>query len=72
MAVDKEDIERLKEIFVTRKECDEITEDFRGKLANDSTRLAVIEHQLKGITWLLTAVGGGIIAMLIKLFFGGA
>ena len=70
MAVNKEDIERLKEIFVTRKECDEITEDFRGKLANDSTRLAVIEHQLKTITWLLTAVGGGVITMIIKMFWG--
>lgn len=70
--IDRADIERLEEIFVTRKECDTITDDFRGKLANDSTRLAVIEHQLKTITWLLTAVGGGVITMLIKMFFGGA
>lgn len=70
MALEREDIERLKEIFVTRQECDSITDDFRSKLANDSTRLAVIEHQLKNITWILTAVGGGIITMLIKMFWG--
>lgn len=68
--MDKEDIERLKEIFITRQECDNITDDIKGKLSNDSTRLAVIEHQLKNITWILTAVGGGIITMLIKMFWG--
>ena len=64
------DIERLKEIFVTRRECDNTTEEINRKLANDSTRLAVIEHQLKTITWLLTAIGGGVITTLIKLFLG--
>lgn len=71
MALEREDIDRLREIFVTRQECDNITDDFRSKLANDSTRLAVIEHQLKTITWILTAVGGGVITMLTKMFFGG-
>lgn len=69
--IDRNDIDRLKEIFVTRQECDNITDDLQKKLANDSTRLAVIEHQLKTITWLLTAVGGGVITMMIKMFFGG-
>lgn len=69
--IDREDIDRLKDIFVTRLECDDITDELNKKLANDSTRLAVIEHQLKTITWLLTAVGGGIITMLLKMFFGG-
>lgn len=69
--IDRNDIDRLKEIFVTRQECDTITDDLQKKLANDSTRLAVIEQQLKTITWILTAVGGGIITMILKLFFGG-
>lgn len=68
--IDREDIDRLKDIFVTRQECDDITDDLRGKLANDSTRLAVIEHQLKTITWLLYAIGGGVITVIIKLIFG--
>ena len=71
MAVDKEDIERLKELFVTRQECDQITGELGNKLANDNTRLAVIEHQLKTITGILAAVGGGVLTMLIKMFFGG-
>ena len=69
--IDELDINRLKEIFVTRKECGEVTESLKSKLSNDSVRRAVIESKLGTITWLLTAVGGGIIATLVKLFFGG-
>lgn len=69
--IEQSDINRLKEIFVTRKECDEVTENLKSKLSNDSVRLAVIESKLGTITWLLTAVGGGVIATLVKLFFGG-
>ena len=69
--IEQSDIDRLKEIFVTRKECDEVTANLKSKLSNDSVRLAVIESKLGTITWLLTAVGGGVIATLVKLFFGG-
>ena len=65
------DKKRLKEILVTRKQCDEVTEGLKSKLSNDSVRLAVIESKLGTITWLLTAVGGGVIATLINLSFGG-
>lgn len=71
MAIDDHDIERLKEIFVPRQECQTINEEIKKKLANDLVRLAVIENQLKIITWLLYAVTGGIITMLVKLLFGG-
>lgn len=71
MALDKDDIDRLKEIFVTRQECDTTMDDVNRKLANDSTRLAVIETKLGQIMWILTAIGGGIITMLVKMFFGG-
>ena len=68
--IDKDDIERLKEIFVTRQECDKDMELVNSKLGMDSTRLAVIENQLKTILWVLTAVGSGIITMLVKMFWG--
>ena len=71
MAIDDHDIERLKEIFVPRQECQTINEEIKTKLANDLVRLAVIENQLKIITWLLYAVAGGIITMLVKMLFGG-
>ena len=69
--IDEKDIDRLKEIFVTRMECQEINDEIKTKLSSDLVRLAVIENQLKVITWLLYAVAGGVITMLIKLLFGG-
>ena len=69
--IEQSDIDRLKEIFVTRKECDGTTENLKSKLSSDRVQLAVIESKLGTITWLLTAVGGGVIATLVKLFFGG-
>lgn len=71
MAIEEQDIDRLKEIFVTRQECQIQTTDLEKKLNKDLVRLAVIETKLNQITWLLTAVGGAVITMLIKMFFGG-
>ena len=68
--IDEKDIERLKEIFVSRQECQEINEEIKANITKDLVRLAVIENQLKVITWILYAVAGGIITMLIKLLFG--
>ena len=68
--IDENDIEHLKEIFVPRQECQTINEEIKTKLSSDLVRLAVIENQLKVITWILYAVAGGIITMLIKLLFG--
>lgn len=68
--IERDDIDRLKEIFVTRMECENDMKSVEDKLSNDNARLAVIEHQLKTITWILTAVGGGIITMIIKMFWG--
>ena len=70
MSVDEKDIDRLKEIFITRQECQNNLDTVDSKLSKDLVRLAVIENQLKLIMWLLAAVGGGIITMLIKMFFG--
>lgn len=70
MALEENDIDRLKEIFVSRQECQEINEEIKAKLSSDLVRLAVIENQLKVITWILYAVAGGVITMLIKMLFG--
>ena len=69
--IHEKDLERLKEIFVTRKECQQTTDGIETKLSSDLVRLAVIENQLKVITWLLYAVVGGVITMLVKMLFGG-
>ena len=68
--IDDKDIERLKEIFVQRQECKEINDEIKVNLTKDLVRLAVIENQLKVITWILYAVAGGIVTMLVKMLFG--
>lgn len=69
--IDENDIDRLKEIFVSRKECQDINEEIKSNLTKDLVRLSVIENQLKIIAWVLYAVAGGVITMLIKMLFGG-
>lgn len=69
--IDREDIERLKEIFVTREECARDMGAMDDRVNNITIDLAVIKAQLKIIQWLLTTVGAGVIATLVKLFLGG-
>ena len=71
MALEDHDIDRLKEIFVTRQECQQQTDSFESKLTKDLVRLAVIETKLSQITWILSTVAAGVVTMLIKMFFGG-
>lgn len=68
--LEQQDIDRLKEIFVTRHECNRQSDSIESKLTKDLVRISVIETEMKQIKWLLTAVTGGIITMLIKMFFG--
>lgn len=71
--IDREDIDRLKEIFVTRLECDTITDDINKKLANDSTELALIKQKLDTISWVskttLGAVVVAIVGAILSLIF---
>ena len=69
--IEEKDIERLKEIFVTRQECQRQTDGFEAKLIKDLVRPAVIETKLSQITWILSTVAAGVVTMLIKMFFGG-
>lgn len=67
--IEEKDIERLKEIFVTRQECQKQTDSFEDKLSKDLVRLAVIETKLSQITWILSTVAAGVVTMLVKMFF---
>ena len=74
MPIDRDDIERLKEIFVTRQECDNAMTEVDKKLANDSTQLALIKQKLDTITWVskttlaavIVAIVGAIMALIIR------
>ena len=69
--IDNDDIKRLDNIYVRKDDCNNIQLDVDRKLANDSTRFAVLEYQQKINNWLTGAICGGIIALLIKVYLGG-
>ena len=69
--IDNDDIKRLDSIYVRKDDCNNIQADVDRKLANDSTRFAVLEYQQKLNNWLTGAICGGIIALLIKVYLGG-
>lgn len=69
--IDNEDISRLKEIFVTRQECDSDMKEVTDKISKTDSRLAVIEYQQKVNNWLTAAIASGIVALVIKTYFGG-
>lgn len=72
--LEPEDISRLKEIFVTRRECDSSMDEVNKKLANDSTELALIKQKLDTITWVskttlaavIVAIVGAVMALILK------
>ena len=72
--VDRDDIDRLKEIFVTRLECDSTMDEVQKKLANDNTKLALIEQQLNTISWVskttlaavIVALVGAVLSLILK------
>ena len=69
--IDETDLHRLDEIYVRKDDCNNIQNAVEKKLSNDSTRFAVIEYQQKVNNWLTTAIAGGIVALVIKVFLGG-
>ena len=69
--IDEHDIARLDEIYVRKDDCKDIQGTVEKKLANDSTRFAVLEYQQKINNWLTGAICGGIIALIIKVYLGG-
>ena len=51
-------------------DCENTVEELKKKVSKDNVRLAVIESKVGLVLWVLMGVGGGIITMLIKMFFG--
>lgn len=64
--IDKDDIDRLKEIFVTRQECDMTVDDINKKLANDNTALALIKKDVDTIMWVSKTTLGAVIAAIVS------
>ena len=68
--IEESDIKRLKEIFVTRQECDAITDDINKKLANDDKKLAVIDTKVTAILWVLGVFATAVMGIMVKMLFG--
>lgn len=73
--IEPEDMARLREVFVTRMECDTTVDEINRKLANDSTELALIKQTLNTISWVskttLAAVITVIVGAILKLIIAG-
>lgn len=65
MPIEHEDIERLKEIFVTRQECNDQMDEVSKKLSSDNARLAVIESKLDDVRKLEWCVIAGIVTLIL-------
>ena len=63
--IEEKDIERLKEIFVTRMECNSAMDDVNAKLANDATELALIKQTLDTIKWVTKTTLGAVLVAII-------
>ena len=68
--LEQNDIDRLKEIFVTRRECQETTEELEHKLGTDDVRLSVMENDLKQLKWLVATVLAASLGTLVNSILG--
>lgn len=75
MPISHDDIQELKSVFddryVLQSDCDETRHAISRKFSNDNTRIELLVQQQKINNWLTTAIVGGIIALLIKVYLGG-
>lgn len=75
LPVTHEDVQELKKVFddryVLQSDCDDIQREVNRKFSNDDKRIELLVNQQKVNNWLTTAIAGGIIALLIKVFLGG-
>lgn len=62
---------RYNERYVLQSDCEDVQKGVNRKFANDDKRIELLIHQQQLNNWLTTAIAGGIIALLIKVFLGG-
>lgn len=67
--LDEQDWKRLREVFVSREECNDTVDHQNRKFANDDKRLAVIENNTKIILRVLAAVGVGVLGIFLEMAF---
>lgn len=73
--IDENDIKRLDERYMTRQECNNITEEIKEENTKNSTALAVMQQKIDTITWVskttLAAVIAALVGAVLKLVLAG-
>ena len=73
--ITKEDRDELTEIFdlryVKKEVCDDKTKEMDAKYNVSVQDIVALKVQQKINNWLSTAIAGGVIALVIKIFAGG-
>lgn len=73
--IDRDDIDRLKEIFVTRQECDDKTKEMEKKVTESERNIALMQKDIATIKFVakatLTSSIGVLVAEILSRFIGG-
>lgn len=65
MSLEDKDIDRLKDIFVMRYECDSKMDVVDGKVNGQNTELQLIKQQLNTAIWLAKTTLGSVIGFAV-------
>lgn len=68
--IERSDVEHLKELFITRKECSEQMKVNDDRISSIREDTVVIRTQLKITLAILSAIGVAVLGVAIKLMFG--
>lgn len=73
--IDNSDIERLKEIFVTRRECDEKQDEVKKEVTDAEKNIALMQKDIASIKFVakatLTSSIGVLVAEILSRILGG-
>lgn len=67
MPLDREDIDRLREIFIPREECENKMQTVAAKQSENDVRFALIEQSLKTISWVSKTTLGAVITAIVGI-----
>lgn len=71
MAIEDNDIKRLDDIYVRKDDCEENRNELQNILNKQGTEMEVVKTKLNVLIGILSAIGIPILAIAIKLIFGG-
>lgn len=69
--IEREDIERLDERYVKKDDCTTLMGSTDNRVDDLKTDIAVMKTQLKILIGILSAIAVPVLAIAIKLLFGG-